>query len=75
MAQFGYKVRDCDDSLPNIMFRVDNILSWEDSLVACLSIPGGNLASIRNFKEFNSAVMLTNAVVGVPGAYSWAIIG
>ncbi len=75
MTQFGYSVHDCDESIPNIMFRIDNLLDWQGALTACMKIPGGNLASIRTFSEYKSMIALVNGNTGVRGALSYAYIG
>lgn len=75
MAQFGYNVLDCDESIPNIMFRIDNLLDWEDASIACMKIPGGNLASIRTFSEYKSMIALVHGITAVRGASSYAHIG
>lgn len=49
-------VMDCTQMNGNILSKIENDKSWDDASLACQKIPGGKLASIRNFEEFSKLV-------------------
>jgi len=54
MAALGYNVSDClfvGQGCRYVYFRIDQIANWEEAWVACHAIPGGNMATVRNYGE------------------------
>jgi len=53
MQDLGINVTDCTTSRGNLWYRIDDLMTWEQSLEACRRIQGSDLASIHNVDDFN----------------------
>lgn len=58
LATSGHHVMDCTVVNDKAYFRIDNVMTFGEALIACSKVAGGNLMSVRNFDEYRIMVDL-----------------